>query len=244
MGGRGTQQALAWGIAAAAALVCSQPTKPCRHLPKGPMLHYSITNHTALSHLQISAHCTRLHKCRLTGSSNNIPHSISHNHHIILMSTKHSICSSWVRWYVLQWHASFLTCSGMCSVTLSKTIVIASNLTALGTCTHTPAILITTCQTTPPILPEAPTNTAASPVQLPTCQQSHFPYLPNLYSTTRLLPPPSMPQPDPQAPQPLKYDPTPTATAIAHTILLLYTPTPPHPRTKRNRIFPTRHRQR
>ena len=76
-------------------------------LPIGPMLHYSITNHTALSHLQMSAHCTSLQTCRLTRNSKTTPHRIGHNQHIALMSTEHSICSSWVRWCALQWHASF-----------------------------------------------------------------------------------------------------------------------------------------
>ena len=135
--------------------------------------------------------------------------------HITLVSTKHSICSSWVRWYILQWHAYFLTSSGMSSVILFKTIDIASNLAALSTCTHAAAILITTSQTTLPNTPEALTNTSASPVQLPTCQEPDSPYLPNIYSTTRLLPLP-MTQPDPQAPPPFKHQPTPTATTITH----------------------------
>ena len=115
--------------------------------PMGPMLHYSITNHTALSHLQISAHCTSLHNCHLTRSSNTTPNSTGHDQHITLMATKHSICSSWVRWYVLQWHASFLTSSGISSAILFKTMGIASILTARSTCTRTASRLITASQT-------------------------------------------------------------------------------------------------
>ena len=31
----------------------------------------------------------------------NTPCSIGHNHHITMISTKHIICSSWVRWYIM-----------------------------------------------------------------------------------------------------------------------------------------------
>lgn len=52
------------------------------------LLHYNISNHAALSHLQISAHCTRLHKRHLTKTSKIISHCINHKHRTTLMSTK------------------------------------------------------------------------------------------------------------------------------------------------------------
>ena len=125
----------------------------------GPMLHYNITNHTALSHLQISPHYTSLHNCHLTRSSNTTPHSIGHDQHITLMSTKHSICSNWVRWYVLQWHASFLTYAGISFRHPLQKMGIASYLTAFSTCTLTASRLITTSQAQHPTIPiHSPTH--------------------------------------------------------------------------------------
>ena len=88
---------------------------------------------------------------------------------------------------------------------LFKTIDIASNLTALSTCTHTPAILTTTFQAAPLFIPGPLIKSSAYPVQLPTCQQSHAPTTTSRTSLPllRLLPPPPIPQPDPQAPPPL-----------------------------------------
>ena len=58
---------------------------------------------------------------------------------------------------------------------LFKTIDIASNLTALSTCTHTPAILTTTFQAAPLFIPGPLIKSSAYPVQSRTCQQSHSP---------------------------------------------------------------------
>ena len=41
------------------------------------------------------------------------PQSIHHNQHITLMSTKHSLCSSWVRCYIMPCCASFRTSPGV-----------------------------------------------------------------------------------------------------------------------------------
>ena len=119
---------------------------------------------------------------------------------------------------------------------LFKTIDIASNLTALSTCTHTPAILTTTFQAAPLFIPGPLIKSSAYPVQLPTCQQSHartITHLPTI-SCPYNYPPANnlMPPPHPPANNLMPPPPPPEAThqiiSISSTITHLPTISCPH----------------
>ena len=113
MGGRGTAS-IGQGDLSGCCAVLLTVHEATQTPPMGSMLHDSITNHAGLPQPQISAHCTSLQKCQIARSSKTSPHSIRHNPHITLTTTKHSMCSSQVRCYILQWPASFLTSLPRC----------------------------------------------------------------------------------------------------------------------------------
>ena len=143
------------------------------------------------------------------------PHSISHTQHIPLTSTKHSTCSSWVRWCVLQ--CLSLSSSGVVStILLPKHIDIdCLQLIGLSACTHIASLLMTPPGTTQAPIPEASANTSASAVQFSICQTNHSTNLLHVCSTT---------------PPPTTTSPHASARPHMHHQLLLELRLPPSPR--------------
>ena len=193
MGGRGPASIGLNGISAASALLCSRITKPHRHLrwADATLQHYQPCS--PLPRANISPLCKSTKTCHLTGGSNATPRSIHHNQHITLRSTKHSLCSSWVRCYILPWCASFQTSPGAFSVIIFKTDDLAPTLQIQRACTYTTRWM-TTPKITQPTMPDALVNKSISPIQLPTCQQGASANLPQVYSIT---PFPPIHQPEP-----------------------------------------------
>ena len=126
----------------------TQPIHTCKYLP------------TAQDYTQENSQEAAVHT----------PCNIDRNHHITLISTQHSICSSWVRWCILSWHASFLTESGLSSIIVPKAIGSSSSHTNQHMPTNCSCI---DCNTSTRELPVSPHYPDTNAPRLPRPSRTH-----------------------------------------------------------------------
>ena len=166
-------------------------------------------------------------KNRIARSSKTSPHSIRQNPHITLMTTKHSMCSSQVRCYVLQWPASLLTSTGLSSIIFSEHLTLPPTYSSPHLHTYRFVIADNTLNNTMDHSGGTRQHIRISSTitHLPTRVS---PNLPQVYTTTP-APLPLCPSQTPHAPPPLKHQHDRKATTITNSISLPFLSPNPSP---------------